>query len=103
MSNDAMFVTGMSSANARRVAQKQKENLDVKRSKGAYVKPGAQWVLDEIAKEKANVVNIEKLVLDVTSEKNLQAQILAIQMHLNFLNNLSTSFKSLLRAEAKNE
>lgn len=95
-----MFVTGMSSANARRLLQRQTIKSKETHSKASLLKPHAQMILDWIEKEKSNVVNIEKIVLDVTNKDNLHAQIIAIGMHLEFLNNLTIRAKNLLRIEA---
>ena len=86
MRDDSTLITGLSSAASRRLAESQHKQAEANKSKGAALKPHAQLIMDWIAQEKKDVVNIERLVLDVTDRDNLQAQIIAIGMHLNFLN-----------------
>lgn len=101
--NDASLITGLSSAADRRLEERRKLKAQETKSAGAKVKPGAQFILDAIAKEKAKVTNIEKVIINWQSQEHLEAQILARYMHLEFLDSLNTRFTALLRAEAKND
>lgn len=101
--NDGLLVTGLSSAADRRLEERRKLKTQENKSQGARVKPGAQYILDAIAKEKAKITDIEKVIINWQSQKHLEAQILARYMHLEFLNSLNTKFTALLRAEAKDE
>ena len=99
--NDVMLFTGMSSATDRRLEEQRKRNEQENKSKGAQIKPHAQLIIDWIEDERKLCTNIDKLVLDETNAENLQAQIIAIRMHLNFLDSLKSRTKALIRAEAK--
>ena len=101
--NDGLLVTGLSSAADRRLEERRKLKAQENKSQGARVKPGAQYILDAIAKEKAKITDIEKVIINWQSQKHLEAQILARYIHLEFLNSLNTKFTALLRAEAKDE
>lgn len=101
--NDGLLVTGLSSAADRRLEERRKIAAQEAKSQGSRIKPGAQFILDAIAKEKAKVTNIEKEILNWQSQEHLEAQMLARYMHLEFLNSLQTKFTALLRSEAKDE
>lgn len=99
--NDGLLVTGMSSATGRRLEEQRKRNEQENKSKGAQIRPHAQLIIDWIDDERSKCTNIDKLILDETNADNLQAQIIAIRMHLDFLDSLKTRTNNLIRAEAK--
>jgi hypothetical protein len=68
------------------------------------LKPAAQVVLDELAKEKANVLDIRTFVLDrATTEAEVNTELLARKLYLGYLNGLEARFKNILKKGQKHE
>jgi hypothetical protein len=95
--DDSMLDTGMSSAISRRQAARTQEQKKKREERKRLLTPSAEIVLEWIEQEKSDVVNLEKIILNVADEKFLQAQLLARQMHLAFLNNLKNKANNILR------
>lgn len=103
MRNDKTLISGLSSAQERRSAQRAQERANEKRREAIQIKPHTKLILEWIAEEKAKVTNIESIVLDIDNAENLQAQIIAIKMHLIFLDKIQTRVNKLVRTEARHE
>lgn len=99
--NDSLLNTGMSSAINRRLELEREKKKELTRSRNAKIIPGAQFIADAVKAEKARVTNIENLILNVSTEENVRAQLLAIQMHIDWLDGLSLRYGKLVRAQAK--
>ena len=100
--NDSLLDTGMSSALDRRIAEKKNREERAKQDVRQKLTPGAEIILDWIKQEEDDVVNLKKMILDVTNQERLLAQLYARQLHLQFLENLRNKAKIVLR-EVKTE
>lgn len=94
--NDASLITGLSSAASRRLEEQQLKRQREKSATRQQLKPGAEIILGWIKKEKSNITNLERIVLNVEDEKYLQAQIMALNLHLKFLDGLSMRARQIL-------
>lgn len=99
--HDGGLITGLSSASARKSALLDKQRAEKKQAESSKLRPYSELITAWIDEEKARVTNIEKIVLDVENQENLQAQIMALNMHVAFLNSLNTRAQNLLRREAR--
>jgi len=101
--NDALLNTGMSSALERRraaIAERKKQERERKRS---ALQPGADIILTWIDQEMAECTDVRKLVMNISTEQNAQAELLAIRKHIEFLVSLKARAQNILRVheEAK--
>ncbi len=104
MSRDDSFLnTGLSSAASRRLDAQTKQKTSERRSDRAHLLPGAEIILEWIAKEKKDTANLERMILNLESEDNVRAQLLARQMHLTFLDSLTNRAKNILRTIPKED
>lgn len=95
--SDSVLNTGLSSAASRRVEARRQKAKEKREAAKAKLTPDADIILEWIDKEKADIVNVEKMILAIDSEENVVAQILARKMHIEFLNKLKTKAKNILR------
>lgn len=105
--NDAFMNTGLSSAAQRRRMAKQKELHDKRAAEQEAVKSSlnkdASVVLEWIDKEQADITtSYTKLMADVMTEENVKAQLLALQMHYDWLERAKQRVKRVMR-EPKQE
>lgn len=95
--NDSLLNTGLSSAVERRQKAKYDEAHKKRNDQRARLTPQADIVLAWIEKERKDVVDLSKMILNVDSEQNVRAQLLARQLHLTFLDNIKNRAKNMLR------
>jgi ribonuclease D len=95
--NDSVLNTGMSSAVERRQKAKWDEAHKKRNDQRARLTPKAEIILEWIEQERKDVVDLSKMILNVESEENVRAQLLARQLHLTFLTNMKNKAKNLLR------
>lgn len=116
--DDSALNTGLSSAAQRRIDAKNAERARKKERQRTELLPNADIILEWIDKEKADVKDLEKTILDldfgkirqlvplakqldISDAQLIQAQILARMMHLEWLNSVKIRAKNMLR-EVKN-
>jgi hypothetical protein len=95
--NDALLSTGLNSASSRRLAERNKKLKLEKEKTRSVLTPAAEVILKWIDQEKKDVVDLSKIILNMESEDNVRAQLLAKQMHLEFVNKLEMRARNLLR------
>ncbi len=101
--NDGYLNTGMSSA----IQRRQEARLEVQRQKRAdarrELRPAIKQMSELIDAELKEVMNIEYMVMHLTTEKDIKSQLLARQLHVIFLKQLKTKLKRIVEAEAADE
>lgn len=97
---EGYFSTGLSSAVQRQHDQRLKKMQNRKAGELAGLAPDAKILLEWIEEEKKDVVNLEKMILNISDEKFVQAQLLARQMHLDWLTKMKKKVNTVLRATA---
>lgn len=97
--DDSILYTGLTSAEPRTPREAQR-----KAKEEAYykLKPGYQFVLDELAKEKEVVTDIRSLILDrATTEQEVNTELLARKLYLGYLNSLEAKIANIMKRAKK--
>lgn len=118
--NDGILDTGITSANARRVAARQEERQRERHDRQAALTPTGKIVIEWIDTELAAMKDMTKMAIDlkpddlreviplarrlnVSDAQLLQVQMMAQQMHIEFLQALKNKTKNILRDAKKAE
>lgn len=104
---DNVLDTGMTSAATRRQEERLKRQRELRENRRAQLTPGAEIIVQWIDQEIAEAKDLTKMIINIDTEDNVRAQLLAKQYHVDFLLKLKSKTKNILRevkqAEAKAE
>lgn len=99
--NDAVLNTGMSSALDRRRKLAEERKKQERQDKKAALAPQVDIILDWIKEEENQVADLRHIILNVSDEALLRDQLLARQLHLDFLKKLKGRARNVLRGLPK--
>lgn len=99
--DDSFLNTGMSSQATRRVQYDRVQRSKAKSTVRAKLTPHAEIILEWIKEERRRVASIEDLIMNLDTEDNARAILLAKKMHLDFLNTLTAKIQNVLREAPK--
>jgi phosphoribosylpyrophosphate synthetase len=99
--DDSMLNTGLSSAVERKRYAKQEElhnkRIAEKEAMRVSLTTQGETIMQWIDQEIKDASDLRKMILNVDSEENVRAQLLARQLHLTFLQNAKTRVKKYLK------
>lgn len=106
MRNDSVLLTGMNSGTVSKVDRermaRQKKEKQERLSKKHVIQPAIEPVLAEIDKEKKRtILAIMESVNGETTDSDLKANILALNLYKQSLDKLSIRLKNIMRVDIK--
>jgi hypothetical protein len=103
--DDSFIYSGMTSSVTRRLREKAQQEVSEKESLKGKIKPNAELVIEEVAKEKERIYKeLAELPVNYdTKEESIKSYLLAQQMHLKFLETFQTSMLNKLRSHKRNQ
>lgn len=101
--SDSVLNTGLSSAVSRKLEAERAREMKERAHQRGQLTPGAEIVIAWIDKELKEVMDLEYMVMHLTTEKDIKAQLLARKLHADFLKGLKARAKNMLREVQKAE
>lgn len=99
--DDSFLYTGITSASSDKAPTPREVQREEKESARIKLKPAAEVVLAELAKERERVIDLRSIVLDrTTSEGEINTELLARKLYLNYLNSLEAKVNNILKEKA---
>lgn len=95
--SDSVLSTGMSSALERKQREKWDKAHAARQDRRQALTPSADIILEWIEKEMNDCADLRKTIINVATEDHVKAQLLAKQMHLDFLESMKNRVKNTLR------
>lgn len=102
---DGVLYSGITSASYAQVKEKKEELKQAKKDLRVKIEPDAQFILDEIAKEKAGIPQkVWELTNSTTDGDGCRAVLTGLRMYDEYLDNLKNKMANILRTNsAKDE
>lgn len=96
--DDSFLYSGITSASSDKAPTPREVQREAKESARIKLKPAAEVVLAELAKERERVIDLRSIVLDrTTSEGEINTELLARKLYLNYLNSLEAKVNNILK------
>lgn len=95
--NDAVLHTNLTSAAQRRGEDRARRQRELRAGQRASITPGGKIIKEWIDKEIAEAADLTKIIINVSSEENVRAQLLGRQYYLEALQRLKSKTTNILR------
>lgn len=95
--NQNFIESGLSSATQRRADARAEKKRQQEQELASHITPGADIIIDWIDAELDKVCDLRHMVLHIADKELARDEILAVKMHMDFLEDLKARAKKMVR------